>query len=195
MPRLFASRSGSRRGTARQGSRCPQLANDTPTGSGRCVERAGHRASKEFLLRDLPAVTVDRATGAAGQPPRSPSTRPTRFSCPPPQAPHHPRPAQRNPRDPGPRGRLTRPSAGRLARDYLHPPARSHLHCGQHHNLTDLTDRLRRPKTRVSTKAKKLKHAGREAIRTLSVVVHDFTDASPRVHGRMTDSAYREDRY
>jgi hypothetical protein len=83
----------------------------------------------------------------------------------------------------------------RLARDYLHPPARSHLHGGQHHNLTDLTDRLRRPKTRVSTKAKKGKHAGREAVRTLSVVVHDFTDPSPRVHGRMTDSACREDRY
>ncbi len=52
-----------------------------------------------------------------------------------------------------------------------------------------------RPEDQSLEKAKKTKYAAREDVRTLSVVFRHFIPYSPRAHGHMTDSAYREDHY
>ena len=114
-------------------------------------------ASKEFLLGDLPAITVYRATGAAGRAAGVTIDQADEILMP-----LTPRlliilgPPNGTRAIPDHEVQLTQhPASPPSTRLLPHPPACSHLHGGHHHNLAHLTNRPRRPKTRVSTKAKK----------------------------------------
>jgi hypothetical protein len=83
----------------------------------------------------------------------------------------------------------------RLARDYLiHRPATTFT-------AATITTWRTRPRARAARRPepeqrlRKRKTAGREAVRTLSVIVRGFTRPSPRAHGHMRDRACQEDRY